>query len=238
MSLHSRIDEMLDKLLDISSVINYLGQNITFPKLAVAQARISGKAEGIEQGNLEMAELVHERLIPDLEKRANESLRLLGKEFATTLGKSGIGGVLVRDKKTGLPIKIHSTIKEIFPDKGGPMYYYGINISKKTGVRGAKLKQPKITWSAQADRSVDPDMTQEKWEWGEERFPRYKTGELKSTKYRNKLLSKINNLLTQNILRDMRSKRSFHVHDWDKPNREFVNSVRALPPPPPALPTP
>jgi len=62
MSLHSRID----KLLDISSVINYLGQNITFPKLAVAQARISGKAEGrakgldegAEQGSLEMAKLV------------------------------------------------------------------------------------------------------------------------------------------------------------------------------------
>jgi len=46
MSLHSRIDKMLDELLDISSVINYLGQNIAFPRLAVAQARISGKAEG------------------------------------------------------------------------------------------------------------------------------------------------------------------------------------------------
>jgi len=81
MSLHSRIDKTLDKLLDISNVINYLGQNITFPKLAVAQARISGKAEGIEQGNLEMAKLVHNKLIQDLETRANESLRLLGKEY-------------------------------------------------------------------------------------------------------------------------------------------------------------
>jgi len=174
MSLHSRIDKTLDKLLDISSVINYLGQNITFPKLAVAQARISGKAEGrakglaegTEQGSLEMAELVCNKLIPDLETRANESLRILGEEFVTTLGKSGIGGTLVRDKKTGLPIKIHSTIKEMFPDKGGPIYYYGVNLSKKTGIRGAKLKQPEVTWSADADRSLDPDMTQEKWEQG------------------------------------------------------------------------
>jgi len=75
---------MLDELLDVSSVINYLGQNITFPRLAVAQARISGKAEcraeglaeglakGVEQGNLEMAKLVCNKLIPDLETRANE----------------------------------------------------------------------------------------------------------------------------------------------------------------------
>jgi len=115
MSLHSRIDKTLDKLLDISSVINYLGQNIKFPKLAVAQARISGKAEGMEHGNLEMAELVHDKLIPNLETRANESLRSLGEEYVTTLGRSGIGGALVRDKETGLPIKIHPTIKEMFP---------------------------------------------------------------------------------------------------------------------------
>jgi len=57
-----------------------------------------------------------QQLIPDLEARANEPLRILGKEFVTTLGKSGIGDILVRDKKTGLPIKIHSTIKEMFPD--------------------------------------------------------------------------------------------------------------------------
>jgi len=79
----------LTKLLDVSSVINYLGQNITFPRLAVAQARISGKAEGraeglaegIEQGNLEMAKLVCNKLIPNLETRANESLRSLGEEL-------------------------------------------------------------------------------------------------------------------------------------------------------------
>jgi len=125
MSLHTGIDKTLDELLDVSSVINYLGQNITFPRLAVAQARISGKAEGraeglaegVEQGNLEMAELVRNRLIPDLETKANESLRLLGKGFMTTLGKSGINGVLVRDEETGLPIQIHPTIKELFPKK-------------------------------------------------------------------------------------------------------------------------
>jgi len=50
-------------------MINYLGQNITFPKLAVAQARISGMAKGKEQGSLEMAELVCDRLIPDLETK-------------------------------------------------------------------------------------------------------------------------------------------------------------------------
>jgi len=106
MSLHSRIDKTLDELLDISSVINYLGQNITFPRLAVAQPRISGKAEGrakglaeglakgVEQGNLEMAKLVCNKLIPNLETRANESLRSLGEKFVTTLGKSGIGGAL------------------------------------------------------------------------------------------------------------------------------------------------
>jgi len=115
MSVHSRIDKMLDKLLDIPSVINYLGQNITFPKLAVVQARISGRAEGKEQESLEMAELVCNRLIPDLETKANESLRLLGEEFVSTLGQSKIKGVLVRDEITGLPIKVHPTIKEMFP---------------------------------------------------------------------------------------------------------------------------
>jgi len=71
MSLHTRIDKTLDdELLNGSTVINYLGQNIIFPRLAVAQARISGKAEGraeglaeglakgVEQGSHEMAELV------------------------------------------------------------------------------------------------------------------------------------------------------------------------------------
>jgi hypothetical protein len=231
MSVHSRIDKTLDELLDILNVINYLGQNITFPKLAVAQARISGRAKGKEQGSIEMAELVCDRLIPDLETRANESLRLLGKEFVSTLGQSGIKGVMVRDKKTGLPIKIHPTIKEIFPDKGGPLYYQGRDISKKTRQRGAKLKQPEVIWSADAEKSVGPGMSQEVWEGGNERFLRYKTGELKSTKEKNKLLSKINKLPVQNILQDMRSKRSFHVHDWDKPNREFITNLRALPAP-------
>jgi len=135
MSVYTRIDKTLDDLLDAASVINYLGQNITFPRLAVAQARISGKAEGrakglaegvgqgVELGNLEMAELVRDRLIPDLETRANESLRLLGEGFMTTLGESEINGVLVRDEKTGLPIKIHPTIKELFPKKITPIIF-------------------------------------------------------------------------------------------------------------------
>lgn len=66
MSVHTCIDKTLDDLLDTLAVINYLGHNITFPRLAVAQARISGRiegraqgvAEGMEQGNLEMAKLV------------------------------------------------------------------------------------------------------------------------------------------------------------------------------------
>jgi len=87
-------------------------------------------------------------------------LRLLGKEFVTSLGKSGIGGVMVRDKKTGLPIKIHPMIKEIFPDRGGALYYHGRDLSKKTGQRGAKLKQPEVIWSADAEKSVGPGMSQ------------------------------------------------------------------------------
>jgi len=39
-------------------------------------------------------------------------------------------------------------------------------------------------------------------------------------------------------LQDMWSKKSFHVHDWNKPSREFVTNLRALPPPPPPLPPP
>jgi len=82
MSFCTRINKTLDGILDVSSVIHYLGQNITFPRLAVVQARISGKAEGrakglakgVEQWNLEMVKLVHNKLIPDLETRANESL--------------------------------------------------------------------------------------------------------------------------------------------------------------------
>jgi len=231
MSVHSRIDKTLDELLDIPSVINYLGENITFPKLVVAQARISGKVEGMEQGGLKMVELVCERLIPDLEARVNESLKSINEEFITSLGKYNMEGVLVRDKKTGLPIKIHLTIKEIFLDKDNPLYYFNLNLLEKPGLYGTVIDQPNLTWSASADRSVDPDMTQEKWEQSKERFPRYKTGELKSTRSRNKLLSKTNNLLVQNILKDMLSKKSFHVDDWNIPDREFIARLKALPAP-------
>jgi len=197
MSLHSRIDKTLDELLDVSSVINYLCQNITFPRLAVAQARISckaegraqGLAEGVEQGNLEMAELVCDKLIPNLETRANESLRSLGEEFISTLGKSGIKGTLVRDEITGLPIKVHPTIKEMFSGAGNT-YYSCQDVAKKKGQRG-KLKQPETIWSASADKSVDPDMTQEKWEViGDSHF----TGELMGTQVKNRLLSKLEKL--------------------------------------------
>jgi len=117
------------------SIINYLGQNITFPKLTVAQARISGRAEGKEQGSLEMAELVCNRLIPDLETRTNESLRLLGEEFVSTLGQSKIKGVLVRDEITGLPIKVHPTIKEMFSGTGSP-YYSHKDVARVKGLHG------------------------------------------------------------------------------------------------------
>jgi len=243
MSLHSRIDKMLGELLDVSSVINYLGQNITFPRLAVAQARISGKAEGrakglvkgVEQGNLEMAKLVCDKLIPDLETRANESLRSLGKEFISTLGNSKIKGSLVRDMKTDLPINVHPMIKEMFLHRNNP-YYFCNNLTKKTGQHGARLKNPERIWSAATDESVDPDMTQEEWEGSDRRFPRYHTGELMATCSKNKLLSKLENLPTQNILQDMRSKRSFHIHDWNRPSREFVANLRVLPPTPPPPP--
>jgi len=213
----------------------------------VAQARISGKAEGraeglaeglakgIEQGNLEMTKLVCNKLIPDLETRANESFRSLGEEFISTLGSAKIKGVLVRDEITGLPIKVHPTIKEMFPDVNNP-YYFCRNISKKTGEFGARLKNPETTWSAKADKSVHPDMMQEEWNKEERQFPRYHTGELKTTRIENRLLSKLENFPTENILQDMRSKRSFHIHDWNKPSREFVTNLRALPPPPPPLP--
>jgi len=78
-------------------------------------------------------------------------------------------------------------------------------------------------------------MTQEEWEKivPSYQYPRYHTGELIATRDKNILLSKLDNLLKQNILQDMRSKRSFHVHDWNKPNREFVTNLRALPALPP-----
>jgi len=41
----------------------------------------------------------------------------LGEEFISVLGKSGMGGALVRDMKTGLPIKVHPKIKDMFPPK-------------------------------------------------------------------------------------------------------------------------
>jgi len=233
MSVHSRIDKTLDELLDMPSVINYLGRNITFPKLAVAQARISGRAEGLaegmEQGSLEMAGLVRERLIPDLEERANESLTQLGEKFINAFGTSGIKGVLVRDKNTGLPVNIHPTIKEMFPEDDEPLYYEEDDILKKSGER---LKQPEIIWSQDMDKSVDPTMTQRKWRTKHDRFPRYgKTGELMSTKYDDTLLSKLDNFPMDKILEDMRSIRSFHVHNWDITNREIVNNLKALPAP-------
>jgi len=133
MSVHSRMDKTLDKLLDIPSVINYLGQNITFPKLAVAQARISGRIEGEELGGLEMAQLVRERLIPNSEERANESLMQLGKKFISSFANANIRGVLVRDEETGLPIKVHPSMVDMFSKKEGKPYYYPQDITKKNG---------------------------------------------------------------------------------------------------------
>jgi len=241
MSVHSRIDKTLDELLDMPSVIRYLGKNITFPKLAVAQARISGRAEGkveglaeglaegMEQGSLEMAGLVRERLIPNLEERANESLTQLGEKFISTLGTSGVKGVLVRDKDTGLPVEIHPTIKEMFPDDDEPLYYEEEDIEKKSGER---LKQPEIIWSQDMDKSVDPKMRQKIWRRRHKRFPRYETtGELMSTKFNDILLSKLDNFPMDKILRDMRSKKSFHIHDWGITNREIVTNLKALPAP-------
>jgi len=114
-----------------------------------------------------MAELFCDRLIPDLETRANESLRNLG-EFISTFQKLR---VLWSDMKTGLPIKVHSTIKEMFPHRNNP-YYFCNNLTKKTGQHGARLKNPETVWSATADESVHPDMTQEEWEGSDKQFPR------------------------------------------------------------------
>jgi len=74
-------------------------------------------------------------------------------------------------------------------------------------------------------------MTQDKWYGLPRRFQRYHTSELKATQVENQLLSKLENLLVQNILQDMRSKRSFHIHDWNKPSGEFITNLRALPAP-------
>ena len=163
MSVHSRIDKTLDELLDMPSVINYLGQNITFPRLAVAQARISGRIEGQELGSLEMAQLVRERLIPNLEERANESLTQLGEKFISSFTNANIRGVLVRDEGTGLPIKVHPSMTEMFSTGKGKPYYYPEDITKKKGGRGAKLKNPEQEWSREADFSRSPDMSNARW---------------------------------------------------------------------------
>jgi len=63
---------------------------------------------------------------------------------------------------TGLPIKVHPTIKEMFPKVDNP-YYLRRNISKITGEPGIRLKNPETTWSAAADESVSPGMMQEEW---------------------------------------------------------------------------
>jgi len=68
------------------------------------------------------------------------------KNFVTTLGKSGIGCTLVRDKKTGLPIRIHPTIKEMFPSIEKNLYYNPKDFEKidRSGVHSnKKLKNPK-----------------------------------------------------------------------------------------------
>jgi len=240
MSVHSRIDKTLDELLDMPSVINYLGRNITFPKLAVAQARISGRAEGLaeglEQGSLEMAGLVRERLIPNLEERANESLTQLGEKFITSFANSNIRGVLVRDELTGLPIKVHPSMTEMFSGVRGKPYYYPRDLIKKKGDVAERLKNPEQEWSREAGIANSPDMSNPRWLMEGRRFPRYYTGELKSTRNENLLLSKLDNFPRNMILRDMRSKKSFHVHDWNIPNREVVTNLRALPAPDPARP--
>jgi len=157
----------------------------------------------------------------------------LVEKFISTMQDSKIKGALVRDMTTGLPIKVHPTIKEMFPHRNNP-YYFCYNLTKKTGQHGARLKNPETVWSAAADESVCPDMTQEEWEGSNKQFPRYHTGELIATHSKNKLLSKLENLPTENILLDMQSKKSFHFHDWNRPNREFITSLKAPPPPPPS----
>jgi len=53
---------------------------------------------------------------------------------------SKIKGALVRDMKTGLPIKVHPTIKEMLPYGNNPYYLH--NLTQKTGQYGTKLKNP------------------------------------------------------------------------------------------------
>jgi len=50
-------------------------------------------------------------------------------------------GTLFRDRVTGLPIKFHPTIKDMFPSEQNPYYHCGA-LAKKVGQSGAKfLKQ-------------------------------------------------------------------------------------------------
>jgi len=67
------------------------------------------------------------------------------------VGTSGVKGVLVRDEPTGLPIKIHPTIINMFPTKKENPYYTDGTLSIKSG---GKLKQPEMTWSNAANISV------------------------------------------------------------------------------------
>jgi len=69
--------------------------------------------------------------IPELETWANESLRDLGKTFITALRDANVKGALVRDVETGLPIKVHPTIKDMFPSGKNP-YYNGATLAKKS----------------------------------------------------------------------------------------------------------
>jgi len=79
-------------------------------------------------------------------------------------------------------------------------------------------------------------MMQEEWEGSVRQFPRYYTGELRATCSKNKLLSKLENFPTENILQDIQSKKSFHIHDWNRPNRVCCQLKSSSPPPPPPPP--
>jgi hypothetical protein len=92
-------------------------------------------------------------LIPELETRANESLRNLGEKFITTLGEAKVKGTLVRDRATGLPLRVHPTIKDMFLP-GENLYYEHRHLSKKVGQCSKKLKNPETAWSATASLSV------------------------------------------------------------------------------------
>jgi len=94
------------------------------------------------------------------------------------------------------------------------------------------LQYPKKEWSATADFSVKDDMTQEKWEeYSKLSIPKISYWQI--NRLLAGMLSKLDKLPTKNILQDMQTKKSFHIHDWNRPNREFLANLRALPPPPP-----